>query len=146
MNNLNEIFSENNTMNEYVHNSKYFFDKEISSKEIEVGYINYKTLASVIDTVLCNDITKFFYSSVNGEYLEPELVNGSEYDEENDHYRDIFQYYIISYNGYKFLSGFTDEIIYYLPCLDIYVWGVTHYGMPWEGVYTNIKIELKEAI
>ena len=147
--NINKTFTNNytedNIMKKYVHNNKYFFDKEITSKEIETGYINYSTLASVFDHVICNDIAKFFYTSINGEYQEPELVNGCEYDEDNDRYRDIFQYYIISRNGYEFLSSYTDEIVYYLPSLDIYVWGVCHYGMPWNGVYTNIKVELEEV-
>ena len=138
-------YTEENTMKNYIHNYKDFFGKEITSKEIEAGYINYSTLASVFDHVICNDIAKFFYNYIDGEYQVPELVNGSDYDEENECCRDIFQYYIISRNGYEFLSSYTDEIVYYLPSLDIYVWGVCHYGMPWNGVYTNIKVELEEV-
>ena len=54
---------------------------------------------------------------------------------------DIFQYYIISENGAKILEEWTDEIVYYLPVLDLYVWGVTHYGTSWDYVLTDIKIE-----
>ena len=138
-------YTEDNNMNEYVHNNKYFFDKEITSEEFEVGYINYRTLASAFYHILCNDITKLFYASINGECEIPELVNGSDYDEEKDEWNDIYQYYIISDHGYEILSEYTDEIIYYLPSLDIYIWGVTHFGTPWDGIFTNIKIELKEA-
>lgn len=93
--NLKSIYTEENIMKNYIHNYKEFFGKEITTKEIEAGYINYSTLASVFDHVLCNDIAKFFYNYIDREYQIPELVNGSDYDEENECCRDIFQYYII---------------------------------------------------
>jgi hypothetical protein len=132
-------------MSNYVHTYKFFYGKEITPEEIKNGYINYRTLASCFDAILCNDITKLFYNTIAGEYNEPEIVNGSDYDDENDYYYDIYQYYIIDNNGYDILSSCTDEIIYYIPILDIYVWGVTHFGTPWNGVNTDIKIKLTEA-
>lgn len=84
--------------------------------------------------MLCNKIIQDNY-----EYWE--LVNGIEYDEENDEYYEVFQYFIISSEGYKILSRFTDEIVYYNEELDLYVWGVTHCGTSWDYVLTDIKIE-----
>lgn len=132
-------------MENYVHNYKYFYGVEITPEEIRNGYINYRTLASTFDAVLCNDITKLFYSTINGEYSEPETINGSVYDPDNDNYYDIYQYYIIDNNGVDILTSCTNEIIYYIPILDIYVWGVCHFGTPWNGVNTDIKIELMEG-
>ena len=132
-------------MKDTVHNYKYFYGVEITPEEIRNGYINYRTLASTFDAVLCNDITKLFYGTINGEHNEPELINGSDYDEESDNYYDIYQYYIIDNNGVNILTTCTDEIIYYLPVLDIYVWGVCHFGTPWNGVNTDIRIELAEG-
>ncbi len=129
-------------MKNYTHKYKFFNGVEITPEEIENGYINYRTLAKGFNMVLCNDITKLFYSSINGEYNEPELYNGCDYDEEDDYYYDIFQYYIIDSRDAEVLSDRTDEIVYYLPILDLYIWGVTHYGTSWDGVNTNIKIEL----
>lgn len=129
----------------YTHTYKYFYGVEITPEEIKNGYINYRTLASTFDAVLCNDITKLFYNSINGEYNEPELVNGCDYDENNDCYEDIYQYFIIDNNGYEILSSCTEEIIYYVPVLDVYVWGVTHFGTPWNGVNTDIQIKLTEV-
>lgn len=129
-------------MKNYTHNYKHFYGVEITPEEVENGYINYRTLAKTFDAVLCNDITKLFYANINGEYTEPELYNGCDYDDENDYYYDIYQYFIIDNNGVDILSNCTDEIIYYLPTLDIYIWGVTHLGTPWNGVNTGIKIEL----
>ena len=124
-------------------NSRYFYGVEITEEEIQNGYINYRTLAKSFDAILCNDITKLFFTEINGTYQEAELYNGTDYDEEEDYYYDIFQYYIIDNNGVDILETNTDEIIYYLPELDIYIWGVTHFGTPWNGVNTNIKINLE---
>ena len=71
-------------MKNAVWNYNSFGGNEITSEEIEVGYINYRTLSSAFYHILCNDITKLFCASINGEYEEPELVNGSDYDEEKD--------------------------------------------------------------
>jgi hypothetical protein len=130
-------------MKNYVHNYNYFYGVEITPDEIRNGYVNYSTLAKTFNTVLCNDIVNLFWTELNGRYIEPEIINGFDYDEESDTYPDIFQYYIIDNNGADILSNCTDEIIYYLPELDLYVWGVTHFGTPWCGVDTDIKVELK---
>ena len=39
-----------------------------------------------------------------------------------------------------FLRDYTDEIIYYHEDLDMYVWGVTHFGTAWDYVLTDIKL------
>lgn len=53
---------------------------------------------------------------------------------------EIFQYYIISSNGADILEQYTDEIVYYNEELDMYVWGVTHWGTSWDYVLTDIKL------
>lgn len=124
--------------------TNYFYGNEISRYGKENGYVDYDTLAKSFDAVLCNSITSLFYSTINDEYNEPELYNGSEYYEDEDNneiQKDIFQYYIISSNGAEILHNWTDEIVWYLPALDCYVWGVTHYGTSWDYVLTDIKIE-----
>lgn len=173
---------------------KYFYGNEISEYGIQYNRVDYRTLAKSFDAVLCNDITKLFYSTVNGEYNEAEQINGFidnseeieeleekkdslqekldeldalfDYDEkiyhdietkiedieekieelerEQDEHAEIYQYYIISDSGKDILKYHTNEIIYYIPVLDIYVWGVTHYGTSWDYVLTNIKIEESE--
>jgi hypothetical protein len=129
-------------MKNYTHKSKYFYGNEISEYGLKNGYVDYRTLAKAFDGVLINDITKLFYTEINGEYNEPELVNGCDYDEENDEYTEIYQYIVIDNNGVEILQELTDEIVYYLPILDCYVWGITHYGTSWDYVLTDIKIEL----
>ena len=65
---------------------------------------------------------------------------------EDAHYDEVFQYYIIDGNGADILEHWTDEIVWYNETLDLYVWGVTHYGTSWDYVLTDIKCEkVKEA-
>ena len=69
-----------------------------------------------------------------------ELYNGTDYDEENDDYLDIYQYFIIDGYDAERLAEDTDEIIYYNEKLDLYLLGVTHFGTPWNGVETDYII------
>jgi adenine-specific DNA methylase len=173
-----------------IHKSKYFCGNKISDYGIANGYLDYRTLAKAFDAVLVNDITKLFYSTINGEYNEPEQVNGyidnsdaidelreqietlynsisecgilkeddaardkideleqeiNELEREQDEQREIFQYYIISDAGAQLIQEYTNDPLYYLPVLDCYIWGVTHYGTSWDYVLTDCKLELDEV-
>lgn len=169
-----------------LYNNKWI-GENVSEYGLQHGYIDYRCLAHVVgDMVLCNDITKLFYSTINGEYNEIEQEHGfidnsemiefkqeqiealettlenafdnehiiylnsqietiqdqiDELEREQDEQPEIFQYYIISDGGADLLKRFTNEIIYYIPVLNIYVWGVTHWGTSWDYVLTDIKIE-----
>lgn len=178
-------------MKRTTHRSRYFYGNEISDYGIKNGYLDYRTLTKAFDAVLVNDITKLFYSSVNGEYNEVEQVNGyidnseeidakreqietleetrdnsddpeqiayidgqidiineqiDELERKQDEQREIFQYYIISDSGAEILQNYTDDPVYYLPVLDCYVWGVTHFGTSWDYVLTDCKLELETEI
>lgn len=65
-----------------------------------------------------------------------------ELQDEQDNQQEIFQYYIIDDRLAEILQEWTDEIVYYIPILDIYVWGITHWGTSWDYVLTNIRIDL----
>ena len=69
----------------------------------------------------------------------PELFCGNDYDEENDTYVDIYQYYIIDYQGAERFKEYTNEIVYCYPDLDLYILAVQHWGTPWNGVNANWK-------
>jgi len=170
-----------------MNDKKYFCGYEISEYGQQHGYVDYRTLAKCFDAVLCNDITKLFYSTINNDYVEPEQVNGyidnsdeieqlqeqldeiteqyenaepdsddekrlseqmdelqeqiNELEREQDEQPEIYQYYIISDNGARILQDYTNEILYYIEPLDVYVWGVTHWGTGWDYVLTDIKID-----
>ena len=106
----------------------------VSEYGLETGYLDYFTLAEIVgDRVLNNNILEF------AGYENWELVCGEEEDEYGNYY-DIYQYYIISYSGYRFLENFTDELVFYNEALDMYLWGITHFGTSWDYVLTDIKL------
>lgn len=121
-----------------VYNGKVF-GVAVSGYGLEHGYLDYQALAGIVgDMILNNEI---HYTS----YLQDwETVNGQDYyeneDEEIEGYYDVYQEYIISKSGYKFLAKYTDEIVYYNNKLDVYLWGITHFGTAWSHVLTNIKL------
>ena len=124
-------------MSKYICKSRRFCGNEISRYGLENGYVDYATLAKSFDCVLSNEVICKL-----SEHFSFELVNGVDYDEEIDCYYDIFQFYIISESGYRILSDYTNEIVYYCEELDMYVWGITHWGTSWDYVLTDIKVEL----
>ena len=60
-----------------------------------------------------------------------------ELEREENETPEIFQWYIVSNGGAEILQE-VNEIVYYCSELDLYVWGVTHYGTAWSYVLTNI--------
>ncbi len=160
------------------HYSKYFYGNKISDYGIARGYLDYSTLAKAFDAVLVNEITALFYSTINGEYCEPEQINCyidnsdaidelqeqiddldpetdaekidelqeqiDELEREQDEQQEIYQYFIISSTGAEILQEYTDDPVYYIELLDMYIWGVTHWGTSWDYVLTDVKIILEE--
>lgn len=45
---------------------------------------------------------------------------------------EIFQWYVIQ--NPDFLMSHTDELIFYDNELDLYIWGITHFGTSWDYV------------
>lgn len=70
-----------------------------------------------------------------------EKIEDLEYEEDSS--QDIFQFFIVSDNGARILRE-ADEIVFYNDALDLYLWGVTHWGTRWEYVCTDIKIIKEE--
>lgn len=121
------------------HYSKYFYGNEISQYGQQQGYLDYRTLAKAFDAVLVNDITKLFYADINGTWSEAEQINGYTEDDEQ---AEIFQYYIVSAAGAEILQEYTNDPIFYIDYLDMYIWGVTHFGTAWDYVLTDVKLEV----
>ena len=148
---------------------KYFYGNEISQYGLENGYVDFATLAKSFDCVLCNNIASRIYETmeqVGGfidnseeiEELEKQIYEGEEsgsisqeeiddiqeeIDElqnEQDEIPEVYQWYIVSDNAKSILED-AEQIVYYDDELDIYVWGVTHFGTSWDYVLTSIKID-----
>lgn len=54
---------------------------------------------------------------------------------------EVYQWYIIDENGARICREF-GEIVYYNAEMDMYLWGVTHYGTSWSYVLTDIPCEI----
>lgn len=63
-----------------------------------------------------------------------------ELENEQDDDPEVFQWFIVDYWGARLLQDI-NEIVYYNEKLDMYLWGVTHYGTSWDYVLTSIKID-----
>ena len=59
---------------------------------------------------------------------------------EEPHYKDLFQFYIVSDNARELLEE-AGEAYFYCEELDLLVWGVDHWGTSWDYVLTNIPIQ-----
>ena len=110
------------------------FGETVSQYGIENGYLDYRALAHIVgDCVLNNNVFEY------GGFENWELACGDEEGEEGE-YHDIYQYCIITDSGYSFLERYTDEIVYYHEELDMYLWGITHFGTSWDYVLTDIRL------
>ena len=113
---------------------KFFCGNEISAYGQENNRLDYATFAKAFDAVLNNNIFSMGWGIGNGW----ELVNGSDYDEETEEYNEVFQWFIVSDSGAQMIQDYTDEILYYHEELDIYLWGITHFGTSWNYVLMDI--------
>ena len=64
-------------------------------------------------------------------------------DLESEENRDVFQWYLVSDSGADILRE-CNEIVYYNSELNIFLWGVTHYGTSWDYVLTIIECNTGE--
>lgn len=104
------------------------FGFEVSAYGKENGYLDYRTLAKMLeDCILNNQIREATFDD------EWEIVAG-------EFNQAILQDFIISRYGYEVLKEYTDEIVFYNERLNVYVWGVTHWGTGWAYELTNVKL------
>ena len=57
---------------------------------------------------------------------------------------ECFQFFIVDDAGAEIIQEWTDDPLFYCEALDMYVWGVTHYGTSWDYVLTDIRINAGE--
>lgn len=110
--------------------------KDLNDYEKENNRISYKRLVERYfdNMILCNNIVN--------NYEDLEIVAGSDYDEEEGTYKDIYQYFIVDgcFND-EALQKVGEElgVVYYNSNLDIYILGVDHLGTSWDYVLTDIE-------
>lgn len=150
-----------------------FCGNEASDYAKEQGYLDYATFAKAFDAVMNNSIMENtceigYWDQENGiidnseeiEDLEEQIADleeGSEdykdiqeqiedleEEQEQSYDQDIFQYFIVSDQGAEMIKQYTDDPLFYNETLDMYVWGITHYGTAWSHVLTDVKLNCKE--
>ena len=123
---------------------------EVGYWEQESGFVDHteeiEALQEEIDSVMY-DISEMIDTDESFEDSEKHLAMVSkteelqekieELEEEQDSTDEIYQYYIVSDNGAEILKEI-NEIVFYNEELDMYVWGVTHWGTSWDYVLTDI--------
>lgn len=96
-----------------------------------------------INLVLNNEIVKHFdFEIENGDFYSYYDPDGNEIsvDEFNDiedayeEYNEVYQYYIIRGCDAETIEYYTDDIILYSSELDMYLWGIQHWGTSWDCV------------
>ena len=100
---------------------------KVSDYGLKNGYLDYLTLSKIVGDCILNNYLR-------AETMEDwEIVAG-------DLEHDIYQDYIISEHGYEFLAEYTDELVFYNERLNIYIWGISHFGTAWDYVLTDIQL------
>ena len=139
----------------YIH--KIWINKEnLSTYELENGYISYNTLAKEMGSVILNNnIMKehyedfeiengsdyYYYDSETDEIIEPDEATDEQVDQLDQEYCEFFQYYIITARGARILEDNTNQTVWYSEKLDMYLWGISHFGTSWDYVLTDVKID-----
>lgn len=110
------------------------FGIEVSAYGKEKGYLDYRTLAKMLEDVILNNSLRDATLGVVGEW---EIVAG-------EFNKPVMQDFIISRYGYEILKEHTDELVFHNDILGVYIWAVTHWGTAWAYELTNVQLEVME--
>lgn len=109
------------------------YPKNIDDDDIEtwINEYNSELLIDNYDVETFDDLTDDDIEEIIDNY-------GDDIISDLDLYPDIYQWYIIRESDVHLLEN--DYPIYYCDELDLYILGITHCGMSWDMVYTNVEI------
>ena len=145
--------------------NKYYYGNEVSQYGQEHNRVDYRTFAKAFDAVLNNSImeeleAKGYYFDMVGGFIDNSEEIDAKQDEideleelqdkidalqdeidelEDEQPGEIYQFYIVSDNAVRILEE-NNEIVFYCEELDLYIWGVTHWGTSWDYVLTDIVL------
>lgn len=85
-----------------------------------------------------------YYIDKDGNDITRQQAEKMDYNDYEECYFDIYQYFIIDSTGAERLKEYTNEIVLYNDDLDLYLLCVCHFGTMWTGVPANWK-ELDEV-
>ena len=128
--NINMILCNNITsMNiECISCPKYIDDYDIQTW---INEYNNELLINDYDVETFNDLTDDDIEEIIDNYGD-DIIN------DLDLYTDVYQWYIIRENDVNLLEN--DYPIYYCDELDLYIVGITHLGVSWDMVYTDVEV------
>lgn len=143
-------------MENRIHRSKYFCGNEISAYGLKNGYVDYRTFAKAFDVVMNNDIISntqdigYWEPIISEYYYEDDDGNEIDYEEYEENggqelYSKVYQWFIVSNYGAELIQEYNVGVLYYNEKLDMYVWGITHWGTSWDYVLTDIKLDLSNS-
>ena len=119
-------------MKKYINNLN-----ELNEEEKKYNKISYKRLIDRVGRVW------LFNKAPELSNYDFEFVLGSDYDEENEEYIDIYQYYLIDIDSYTLEllqeNNCKDLIIAWSETLEEYILCVDHFGTSWDYVLTDIE-------
>lgn len=90
------------------------------------------------------------YGEVDDEFkaIEEEIeeleTRIEELQNQQDYPPEVFQWFIVGENGADIIKEYTDDPLYYNEELDMYLWGITHFGTAWSCVLTDVKLNCGE--
>lgn len=126
-------------------------NNEIMNKTYDIGYWDQESgfvdnsdeieelqeeIEELQDTIT-DDTTPDQEAAINAK-IEELQEKIEELENEQDELPEVYQWYIIDDNGARICKEF-NEIVYYNEELDMYLWGVTHWGTSWDYVLTDIE-------
>ena len=115
---------------------KILKNNNMNSYELEKKKASYRTIINIYidDLVLCNNILNVDESVLYNANIDL-------YDDENDNYIDICQYFLCNISDYK-KEQLTNAgiILSYSDLLDCDVLLVDHFGTSWDYVLTDVAI------
>ena len=142
----------NNSIREELEAAGFYFEIENgwidNSEAIEEAEAELEELG-IVKNYTSGGIT---YEDEDGNEATPEQIElYQELEEKIEDLQDadtteeeIFQWFIVSDQGAELIKDYTDELLLYCESLDLYLWGVSHWGTSWDYVLTDIPCEVDE--
>ena len=145
--NLNMVL--NNDIMATLENNGYYFelvnypDYSAEINELQEQINDYESKIDELDSFLDNEeYTLEKWQNIRKEISDYESKIDELQDQINDYenyeYPEIFQYFIVDDNAAKIIKDYTNDPLFYCESLDVYIYGITHYGTSWDYVLTDI--------
>lgn len=129
----------NHVLNNFIYSAALDFDEWEQCSGFVDNSEQIEELREQIETLEC-EIT--FNSSEDSDAAISARIDAlnekiDDLEQEQEYEPEILQFYIVDDNGAEILQDI-NEIVFYNSAIDVYLWGVTHWGTSWDYVLTDI--------